>query len=108
MMPLLTVLCDASGILAGWVVNTLAHPISLALFINSGMRNVLFGDFLPPTIKTVVFGLIIGTISSFQGMTARGGTEGVGRSATNSVVLSSLFIIVADVVLVRLILEFFS
>jgi ABC-type transporter Mla maintaining outer membrane lipid asymmetry permease subunit MlaE len=39
-------------------------------------------------------------------MQAHGGTEGVGRAATNSVVLSSLFIILADVVLVRLILVF--
>jgi phospholipid/cholesterol/gamma-HCH transport system permease protein len=68
---------------------------------------VTFSDFLPPTFKTVVFGLIIGLVSSFLGMQARGGTEGVGRAATNAVVLSSLFIILADVVLVRLILVFF-
>ena len=58
-------------------------------------------------MKTVVFGLIIGVVSCFQGMRAKGGTEGVGRAATNSVVLSSLFIILADVVLVRFILVFF-
>jgi phospholipid/cholesterol/gamma-HCH transport system permease protein len=40
-------------------------------------------------------------------MRTQGGTEGVGRSATSSVVLSSLFVILADVVLVRLILVFF-
>ena len=51
--------------------------------------------------------MIIGTVSCFQGMRTSGGTEGVGRSATSSVVLSSLFIILADVVLVRLILVFF-
>jgi phospholipid/cholesterol/gamma-HCH transport system permease protein len=58
-------------------------------------------------LKTTIFGLIIGVVSSFQGMRTRGGTKGVGRSATSSVVLSSLFIIVADVILVQLILEFF-
>jgi phospholipid/cholesterol/gamma-HCH transport system permease protein len=46
-------------------------------------------------------------VSCFQGMRTSGGTEGVGRSATSSVVLSSLFIIVADILLVRMILEFF-
>jgi phospholipid/cholesterol/gamma-HCH transport system permease protein len=40
-------------------------------------------------------------------MNATGGTEGVGRAATSSVVLSSLFIVVTDVLLVRLILVFF-
>jgi len=65
---------------------------------------MLFSDFIPPTLKTTVFGLIIGLVSCFQGMRTRGGTEGVGRSATSSVVLSSLFVVLADVVLVRSIL----
>ena len=106
-LPLLTLAADACGFLMGWVANTLTEPISLQLFVNAGMNGVTFSDFLPPTLKTAVFGLIIGTISCFQGMRTRGGTEGVGRAATSSVVLSSLFIILADVILVRLILVFF-
>ncbi len=106
-LPLLTLAADAAGFLMGWVANTLTEPISLQLFVNSGMNGVTFSDFLPPTLKTAVFGLIIGTVSCFQGMRTKGGTEGVGRSATSSVVLSSLFIILADVLLVRLILVFF-
>jgi phospholipid/cholesterol/gamma-HCH transport system permease protein len=106
-MPLLTLAADAAGIFMGWVSNTLADPISLQLFINNGMSGVTFSDFLPPTFKTCVYGLIIGSVSCFQGMKTRGGTEGVGKSATSSVVLSSLFIILADVVLVRFILVFF-
>ena len=58
-------------------------------------------------MKTAIFGLIIGAVACFQGMRTRGGTEGVGRSATSSVVLASLFIMLADVVLVRLIIEVF-
>lgn len=54
-----------------------------------------------------MFGLIIGLVSSFEGMRAQGGTEGVERAAASSVVLSSIFIILADVLLVRLILVFF-
>lgn len=107
MLPLLTLAADFSGILMGWFSDTLIQPISLHLFIKSGLKNVTFSDFLPPTLKTAVFGLIIGTVACFQGMRTRGGTEGVGRSATSSVVLSSLFIILADVVLVRLIMVFF-
>jgi phospholipid/cholesterol/gamma-HCH transport system permease protein len=107
-LPLLTLVADASGILMGWIANTLAEPISLRLFFNRGTNGVSFNDFLPPTLKTAVFGLIIGVISCFQGMRTRGGTEGVGRAATSSVVLSSLFIILADVILVRLIVMFFS
>jgi phospholipid/cholesterol/gamma-HCH transport system permease protein len=107
MLPLLTLAADASGILFGWISNTLAEPITLRHFLASGMKDVRFNDFLPPTFKTAAFGLIIGLVSCFQGMRTQGGTEGVGRSATSSVVLSSLFIILADVVLVRAIQVFF-
>jgi phospholipid/cholesterol/gamma-HCH transport system permease protein len=106
-LPLLTLVADFCGIFMGWITNTVVEPTSLRLFLEEGFKNVTFNDFLPPTFKTAVFGLIIGLVGSFQGMRTHGGTEGVKRSATNSVVLSSLFIILADVLLVRLILDFF-
>jgi phospholipid/cholesterol/gamma-HCH transport system permease protein len=107
MLPLLTVAADACGIFMGWLAQTLVAPISLHQFIESGFRGSTLSDFLPPTFKTAVFGLIIGLIASYQGMSTRGGAEGVGRAATNSVVLASLFVILADVVLVKLILVVF-
>jgi phospholipid/cholesterol/gamma-HCH transport system permease protein len=107
MLPMLTLVSDFFGILMGWVANTAAEPISLRLFIHDGFQSVTFSDFLPSTLKTVFFGLLIGVISCYQGMHATGGTEGVERAATSSVVLSSLFIILADVALVHLILVFF-
>jgi phospholipid/cholesterol/gamma-HCH transport system permease protein len=106
-LPLLTVVADFCGILAGWIATTLIEPTSLKLFLTNGFRSVTFDDVLPPTLKTAIFGLIIALVSSFKGMGTKGGTEGVGRSATGSVVLSSLLIILADVILVRLIIEFF-
>jgi phospholipid/cholesterol/gamma-HCH transport system permease protein len=107
MLPLLTIVADFCGIMMGWVANTLAEPMSFTLFLNDGFERVQFNDVLPSTFKTVVFGLIIGVIGCFQGMRTEGGTEGVGRSATSSVVLSSLFVILADVFLVRLTMLFF-
>lgn len=106
-LPLLTLAADFGGIVMGWVATTLAESTSLVHFMNSGFKNVTFRDFLPPTLKTCFYGWIIGVVACFQGMRAHGGTEGVGRAATSSVVLSSLFIILGDVLLVRLILVFF-
>jgi phospholipid/cholesterol/gamma-HCH transport system permease protein len=107
MLPLLTLAADLGGLVMGWVALALVEPISFHQFINSGFKGAGFNDFLPPTFKTAVFGLIIGLVSCFQGMRTRGGAEGVGRAATSSVVLSSLFVILADVVLVKFILIFF-
>jgi phospholipid/cholesterol/gamma-HCH transport system permease protein len=107
MLPLLTVAADAGGLLMGWLAQTLSEPISLQQFIDRGFSGATLKDFLPPTFKTAVFGLIIGLVACFQGMRTRGGAEGVGRAATNSVVLASLFVILADVVLVKIILVVF-
>jgi phospholipid/cholesterol/gamma-HCH transport system permease protein len=107
MLPLLTLAANFCGIMMGWVATTLVEPTSLRLFLHNGFKDVGFDDFLPPLAKTAVYGLIIGLVASFQGMRSRGGTAGVGRSATSSVVLSSLFIILADVVMVKMILVLF-
>ena len=108
MLPLLTLAADFCGIFMGWVASTLADPVSFRVFINTGSKSADFSDFLPPTFKTLVFGLIIGLIACFQGMHATKGTEGVGRAATSSVVLASLFVILADVLLVKIILAVFN
>jgi phospholipid/cholesterol/gamma-HCH transport system permease protein len=107
MLPLLTLAADFCGIITGWIANTAAEPIAFYKFIHAGFASTGFSDFLAPTFRTMVFGLIIGVIACFQGMRSEGGTEGVGRSATSAVVLSSLFVMLADVILVKLILVFF-
>jgi phospholipid/cholesterol/gamma-HCH transport system permease protein len=107
MLPLLTLAADFFWLLMGWVAQALVEPISLRQFIDAGFHGANFHSFLPPTFKTAAFGLIIGFIACFQGMRTRGGAEGVGRAATSSVVTASLFVMLADVVLVKLILIFF-
>jgi phospholipid/cholesterol/gamma-HCH transport system permease protein len=107
MLPLLTLAADACGVLSGWFAEALTEPLSLQQFLHSGFNGATFNAFLPPTFKTAVFGLIIGLVACFQGMRTQGGAEGVGRAATSSVVLSSLFVILADVVLVKFILIVF-
>jgi phospholipid/cholesterol/gamma-HCH transport system permease protein len=104
MLPFLTLVAIFCGGVTGWVVTALSEPISLRLFIERGFKNMAFSDYIPPILKTTVFGFLIGLIACFQGMRTRGGTEGVGRSTTSSVVLSSLFVLLADVFLVRVIL----
>lgn len=107
MLPLLTIAADVSGLLTGWFAQAMVEPLSFHQFMESGFHGATFNAFVPPTFKTAVYGLIIGLIACFQGMRTRGGAEGVGRAATNSVVLGSLFLMLADVVLVKFILVVF-
>lgn len=106
-LPLLTLVADAGGLVCGWFAQSMVAPLSFHQFIETGFKGATFNAFMPPTFKTAVYGLIIGLIACFQGMRTRGGAAGVGRAATNSVVLASLFLILADVVLVKFILVVF-
>jgi phospholipid/cholesterol/gamma-HCH transport system permease protein len=100
-LPLLTMFEDFAGLIGGFCSEYALSHLSLQLYITRAFVSLQWSNFIPPTLKTAVFGFIIGTVSSFFGYTTNEGSEGVGRAATNSVVVSSLLIILADVVLVK-------
>jgi phospholipid/cholesterol/gamma-HCH transport system permease protein len=106
-LPLLTTLADFCGIFGGYVAESAISGMPWALYFNRSFSLIEFRDFIPATLKTAVFGMIIGTVGCYLGFTTTQGTEGVGRSSTRSVVLSSILIILANVVLVRLIFFLF-
>src|SRR5580658_5937552 len=106
-LPILTVLMDVAGLVGGYLAEGVTSHLSPALFLSRAFINVSWATFVPPTLKTALFGGIIGLISSYFGYTTDEGAEGVGRAAMNSVVISSLAIILSDVVLVKLIFFFF-
>ena len=96
-----------AGMLGGFIAETAATGMSLTLYFNRAFSLIDMTDYVPATVKTMVFGFIIATVSSYLGFTTESGTEGVGRASTRAVVLSSILIIVANVVLVRLIFFIF-
>jgi len=100
-IPVLTLLLDFSGILGGMAADLFALHMSVRLFLNDAFGPMGWSDYVPPTLKTVVFGFIIGTISCYLGYNATQGAAGVGRASTRSVVLSSLMVILAEVILVK-------
>lgn len=106
-LPLLTIFMDFSGLLGGFLSEYLSSRISPALYLNRAFANLEWSNFIAPTLKTAVFGFIIGCVSSYFGYTTDKGARGVGEAATNSVVVSSLLIIMADVVLIKFIFFLF-
>jgi phospholipid/cholesterol/gamma-HCH transport system permease protein len=106
-MPLLTTIMDFCGVFGGYIAESTISGMAWQLYFSRAFSLIEFTDFLPATIKTCVFGLIIGTIGSYLGFTTTQGTEGVGRTATRSVVVSSIVIIISNVVLVRVIFFLF-
>jgi phospholipid/cholesterol/gamma-HCH transport system permease protein len=106
-MPLLTLFMDCSALVGGFLSEYTSSHLSLQLYINRAFESVQWSNFIAPTLKTTVFGFIIGTISCYFGYTINEGSDGVRRASMNSVVLSSLMIIVIDVLLVKGIFFFF-
>jgi phospholipid/cholesterol/gamma-HCH transport system permease protein len=106
-VPILTTIMNFSGMLGGFVAETTATGMSLGLYFNRAFSLVEMTDYISATLKTMVFGFLIATVSSYLGFTTASGTEGVGRASTRAVVLSSILIIVSNVVLVRLIFFIF-
>jgi phospholipid/cholesterol/gamma-HCH transport system permease protein len=106
-LPLLTTLMNFAGMLGGFIAETAVTGMSMQLYFHRAFSLIDFADYVPATLKTMVFGFIIATISSYLGFTTESGTEGVGRASTRAVVLSSMVIIVSNVILVRLIFFIF-
>ncbi|MFN0102156.1 MAG: MlaE family ABC transporter permease [Bryobacteraceae bacterium] len=102
-LPLLTVLMNFAGILGGFLAETAVSGTSFNFYFKSAFSGLTFSDYIPPTVKTMVFGFLIGSTSAYLGYHATGGAEGVGRASTQSVVFSSIFLIVCNVILVKFI-----
>lgn len=100
-LPILTTILNFAGIVGGFVAETAITGMSFQLYFQRAFSLVEFADYVPATLKTMVFGFLIAIVSSYLGFNTAQGTEGVGRASTRSVVYSSILIIVANVVLVK-------
>jgi phospholipid/cholesterol/gamma-HCH transport system permease protein len=106
-VPILTTIMNFAGMLGGFLAETATTGMPLPLYFDRAFSIIGMTDYVPATLKTAVFGFIIATMSAYLGFTTESGTEGVGRASTRAVVFSSILIIVANVVLVRLIFFIF-
>ncbi len=106
-LPLLTSLMNVTGMLGGFAAETSITGIPLMTYMRQAFSLIEFSDLIPSTIKTAVFGFIIAVVASYLGVNTSSGTEGVGRASTRAVVTSSIMLIVANVVLVRIIFFFY-
>jgi len=98
MMPCLTVFSDAAGILGGGAFTMYQLEHTFAMFLTATRDALVMRDISTGLIKSLVFGLVITTVGCYEGFSVKGGAEGVGKSATSSVVVSIFLIILADVI----------
>ena len=106
--PLLTIIADVLGIIGGLIIGVVQGGISFHLYMSYTLTYVELTDVIPGLLKTIFFGMLVGTVASYYGFATTGGTEGVGNSTKACVVTSSLLIVVSDVILTRILLWIFG
>ncbi|MFN0120092.1 MAG: MlaE family ABC transporter permease [Blastocatellia bacterium] len=102
--PALTIFCDLIGILGGMLAATALMNQATSVYFSSAQNAVSLNEIIGGLIKPLVFGFIVAITGCYMGLSTRGGTVGVGRATTNSVVVSSITIIAVDFLLTKLIL----
>lgn len=105
-LPLLTVFADILGVLGAMVVARVDSGVGMTLFLESMLRSVALEDVMHGLVKTVFFGFLLGIIACYKGLSTTGGTEGVGRATTETVVITSLVTLCVDFILTNLLLGF--
>jgi phospholipid/cholesterol/gamma-HCH transport system permease protein len=105
--PLLTVLADVFGVLGGMLTMFLERGTDLYAYWNVTAYWVVPRDFLTGIAKSVCFGAIVTLIGCANGLRTEGGTEGLGRATTATVVQVAMAVIVSDFFLTKLFLMIF-
>jgi phospholipid/cholesterol/gamma-HCH transport system permease protein len=103
-LPLMTSMAVVLGVVGGVMIADLDSGVSFAHFYNAAWHAMTMADFLSGLSKTIFFGFNIAIVACYLGMRTRGGTEGVGRATTQTVVVSSVITLISDFLLTKLIL----
>jgi phospholipid/cholesterol/gamma-HCH transport system permease protein len=103
--PVLTILSMVVGIFGGWLVGEFTGVITSMEYI----KGIQWG-FIPfyvtySLIKSVVFAFIITSVSAFFGYNVKGGSLEVGRASTKAVVVSSILVLLFNLIITQLLLK---
>jgi phospholipid/cholesterol/gamma-HCH transport system permease protein len=105
--PTVTVLADGVGLFGGMLIAVFDRNVDAYLYWNTISYWVVLKDFLTGVGKSVVFGAIVTLIGCYNGLATEGGTEGLGRSTTATVVQVAMGVIISDFFLTKLFLFLF-
>jgi len=104
MLPLLTAMADFMGLIGGYLISVFTLRLGAITFWTRAINILVFSDLMQGLAKPLVYGFILATVGCYQGLNVKGGTQGVGRATTQAVVTSSVFILITDFFLTKLML----
>lgn len=97
--PALTLIGDCAGVWAGGLITSLRFDVDPEVYYGQGREWLQKKDIWGGLIKSVVFGILVSVVGCRQGLKASGGASGVGLATMRAVVISSVFVVLLDVVL---------
>jgi phospholipid/cholesterol/gamma-HCH transport system permease protein len=100
-LPLLTVIADVLGVIGGMVIAITQFGITGGFYLQTIYSIVTVEDMLSGISKTFFFGWIIAMVGCFFALRTSGGTVGVGRATTRTVVVASISVLIADFFLTK-------
>jgi phospholipid/cholesterol/gamma-HCH transport system permease protein len=104
-MPLLTVVTDVISLLGGYIMSA-GYGINPTMYVRGLPQFMVFQDIIEGLAKPAFFGMIITLTGCYVGLNTRGGAEGVGNSAKQAVVLSSVLILMSDFFITKVFVVF--
>ena len=102
MVPILTVIASAIGMVGGWIVTVGVLRVASSIYWNSVVQGLFIQDVWMGLIKPFFLGFAIVSIGCHVGLRTRGGTQGVGRATTNAVVAGSVAVLAVDFLVTKL------
>jgi phospholipid/cholesterol/gamma-HCH transport system permease protein len=105
-LPLLTILADMVALFGGMLMAAVEVDQPREYFLSHALAALGLADIVSGIGKPVFFAVFISVIACYNGLRASGGADGVGRATTNTVVASSISVIVSDFFLTKLFMIF--
>ena len=102
MLPLLTTLADAMGILGGLFIAVFEQGLGASFYLQRSLNALQLDDVIMGLGKPVLFAFLIAIIGCYNGLNARGGADGVGRATTNTVYAIAISVLVSDFFVTKL------
>jgi len=102
MIPMLMCYTGCVAMLGAFLNVHQNEMTSFITFFQQAFEKISFLDIFSSLIKSIVYGFTIGMVGCYKGFHAKNGTEGVGRAANSSVVLSMFLIFVEEILIVQI------
>ena len=98
----LTIIGDLLGVLGGMIIGVYQLGLTPGFYINDVLTDLTLEDIFSGIGKSFFFAYWITIVGCYNGLTARGGADGVGRATTNTVVVAAILVLVTDFFLTKL------